>query len=52
MSLDDPVKTKEALDRMKEVSVAFGVAQIEDWVTGYRMTESCLFHCLRVKGTD
>jgi MtaA/CmuA family methyltransferase len=29
MSLDDPVKTKEALDRMKEVSVAFGVAQIE-----------------------
>jgi MtaA/CmuA family methyltransferase len=29
MSLDDPVKTKDALDRMKEVTVAFGVAQIE-----------------------
>jgi len=29
MSLDDPAKTKDALDRMKEVSVAFGVAQIE-----------------------
>ncbi|GMQ94242.1 MAG: MtaA/CmuA family methyltransferase [Acidimicrobiia bacterium] len=29
MSLDDPAKTRDALDRMKEISVAFGVAQIE-----------------------
>ena len=29
MSLDDPEKTKLALDRMKEASVQFGIAQIE-----------------------
>ncbi len=29
MSLDDPGKTKACLDRMKEVTVDFGVAQIE-----------------------
>ncbi len=29
MSLDDPGRTKACLDRMKEVTVAFGVAQIE-----------------------
>ncbi|MBI2504817.1 MAG: MtaA/CmuA family methyltransferase [Candidatus Latescibacteria bacterium] len=29
MSLDDPGKTKECLDRLKEVTVAFGLAQIE-----------------------
>ena len=29
MSLDDPDKTKECLDRMKDVTVDFGVAQIE-----------------------
>ena len=29
MSLDDPAKTKDTLDRMKEISVAFGLAQIE-----------------------
>ncbi len=29
MSIDDPAKTKDALDRMKEISVAFGVAQIQ-----------------------
>ena len=29
MSLDDPEKTKLALDRMKEATVQFGIAQIE-----------------------
>ena len=29
MSYDDEAKTKDALDRMKEISVLFGVAQIE-----------------------
>ena len=29
LSLDDPAKTKDALARMKEISVVFGVAQIE-----------------------
>ena len=29
MSLDDPAKTRDALARMKEISVVFGVAQIE-----------------------
>jgi MtaA/CmuA family methyltransferase len=29
MSLDDPARTKLCLDRLKEVTVAFGVAQIE-----------------------
>lgn len=29
LSLDDPEKTKLALDRMKEVTIAFGLAQIE-----------------------
>ncbi len=29
MSLDDPEKTKLALDRMKEITVQFGVAQID-----------------------
>ena len=29
MSYDDAAKTKEALDRMKEISVLYGVAQIE-----------------------
>ena len=29
MSLDDPDKTKACLDKMKEITVAFGVAQIE-----------------------
>ena len=29
LSLDDPEKTKLALDRMKEVTVQFGIAQIE-----------------------
>ncbi len=29
MSLDDPGKTKLCLDKMKEITVAFGVAQIE-----------------------
>ena len=29
MSYDDPARTRDALDRMKEISVLFGVAQIE-----------------------
>lgn len=29
LSLDDPEKTKLALDRMKEITIAFGLAQIE-----------------------
>jgi [methyl-Co(III) methanol-specific corrinoid protein]:coenzyme M methyltransferase len=29
MALDDPGKTMQCLDRMKEVTVAFGIAQIE-----------------------
>lgn len=29
MSLDDPEKTKLALDKMKEITIAFGLAQIE-----------------------
>ena len=29
MSLDDPGKTKLVLDRLKEVTIEFGLAQIE-----------------------
>jgi MtaA/CmuA family methyltransferase len=29
LSLDDPAKTKECLDRLKEVTIEFGLAQIE-----------------------
>ena len=41
MSVDDPCKTKRCLDRLKEITVQFGLAQIEAGADATHSSRPC-----------